>query len=74
MNPSKESDDDERAGEVGQVPLVPARSPANMIFWDLKKLVERVKGRGLAKENEEQGKAELLRAGPVKQVDLTQRR
>lgn len=54
-------------------PVVPSK-PANMSFWDLKKLVERVKGRGLAKENEEQGKAELLPAGPAKQVDRTQSR
>jgi RNA-directed DNA polymerase len=54
-------------------PVVPSK-PANMSFWDLKKLVERVKGRGLAKENEEHGTTEFLPAEPAKQVDRTQSR
>src|SRR6185437_4947698 len=64
-------------------PVVPPKS-ANMSFWDLKKLVERVKasgsgdrpraGRGLAKENEEHGTAGFFPAGPAKQVDRTQSR
>ncbi len=31
-------------------PVVPLK-PANMSFWQLKELMERVEGRGLAKEN-----------------------
>ena len=64
-------------------PVVPPKS-ANMSFWDLKKLVERVKasgsgdrpraGTGLAKENEEHGTTEFLPAEPAKQVDRTQSR
>ena len=50
-------------------PVVPSK-PANMSFWDWKKLVERVKGRGLAKEN---GRDDVpLPAEPAKQVDRTQ--
>jgi len=61
-------------GEALDRPIVPSKH-ANMSFWDLKKLVERVKasgsgdrpraGRGLAKENEEHGTTEFLPAEPA---------
>ena len=51
-------------------PVVPAKS-VKMDYWDFHQwYVERMEGRGLAKENEE-GSA-LLPVGPAKQVDGTQ--
>ena len=55
-------------------PVVPAKLP-KMDYWEFHQwFVEAMEGRGLAKENEEQGTAELLPAGPAKQVDRTQSR
>ncbi len=54
-------------------PVVPAKS-AKSDYWDFHQLwVERMEGRGLAKENGEGGNA-LSPAGPAKQVDRTQSR
>jgi RNA-directed DNA polymerase len=58
-------------------PVVPAKSP-KMDYWEIHRLyVEGMKGRGLAKENEEDALSDqgvLFPAGPAKQVDRTQSR
>jgi len=56
-------------------PVVPQKS-AKMDYWDFHRwYVERMEGRGLAKENGEGGgNADLSQAGPSKQVDRTQSR
>src|SRR4051812_21780768 len=54
-------------------PVVPSK-PANMSFWEFYKLVERVEGRGLAKENGNNVADGVPPAGPAKQVDRTQSR
>jgi RNA-directed DNA polymerase len=57
------------------VPEKPANTSGNLSFWELFKQVKRVEGRGLAKENAEDGaNAALRQAGPAKQVDRTQSR
>jgi len=55
------------------VPEKPVNTGASTSFWELIERVERVEGRGLAKENGQSDEA-LLPAGPAKQVDRTQSR
>src|SRR5947209_6142842 len=55
-------------------PVVP-QTPVKTDYWEFhREWVERVEGRGLAKENGEEGQAALSQAGPTKQVDRTQSR
>jgi RNA-directed DNA polymerase len=55
-------------------PVVPSKFPKTG-YWEFhQRFVEGMKGRGLAKENEEHGTTEFLPAGPAKQVDRTQSR
>src|SRR4051812_17654198 len=61
------------------VPQKPANAGSTMNYWEFHELVQRVKGRGLAKENGEDGSVDvdgdvLLPAGPAKQADRTQSR
>jgi len=56
------------------VPERPANADASTSFWELFAHVQRVEGRGLAKENGEGVPGELPPAGPAKQVDRTQSR
>jgi RNA-directed DNA polymerase len=55
-------------------PVVPEKS-AKMDYWDFhQRCIEWMEGRGLAKENEQDGNNVPLPAGPAKQVDRTQSR
>jgi RNA-directed DNA polymerase len=55
-------------------PVVPAKS-AKMDYWEFHQwYVEQMKGRGLAKDNEQDASDVLLPADPAKQVDRTQSR
>jgi RNA-directed DNA polymerase len=56
------------------VPKKPANASPGMSFWELFEQAQRVKGRGSAKENEEDAAGTLLPAGPAKQADRTQSR
>ena len=55
-------------------PVVPEKS-AKMDYWDFHQwYIQRMEGRGLAKENGDGVKDALSPAGPAKQVDRTQSR
>jgi hypothetical protein len=58
------------------VPQKPANAGSTLSFWELFERVQRVEGRGLAKENGEDAAAagDLSPAGPAKQADRTQSR
>ena len=55
-------------------PVVPLKS-VKMDYWDFhQQIIERMEGRGLAKENEDGAQGAALFAEPAKQVDRTQSR
>jgi len=56
------------------VPEKPVNIRPNMSFWEFIDRMQRVEGRGLAKENEEDAQGVLLSAEPAKQADRTQSR
>ena len=53
------------------VPAKPANTGSTMNYFEFYEQVQRVEGRGLAKENEQDAEGVLFPVGPAKQVDRT---